>query len=125
MTVAERREGLRVYAVNSSYHLKQMIWFRGWTPTHWLLIESPEGLTARCTHASAGPIGKSSRVEIGDERPLTKAMVAQIERAVPGSLAEIMGFDFVWCEGDPGPAVLNKPVSFGVGAYAGEPAAVA
>jgi hypothetical protein len=38
--------------------------------------------------------------------------VGKIERAVPGSIPGMMGFDFLICDGEPGSAVLNRPLSF-------------
>jgi hypothetical protein len=97
--------------VNTAYHLKELVWFRGWTPTHWLLIETVDGLKARCTYASHGQEGSKGEIHQGDQ-PVTDEMLTKIESAVPGSLAAIMGFDFLLCEGEPGSAVLNRRLNF-------------
>jgi hypothetical protein len=93
------------------YHLKELVWFRGWAPTYWLLIQTDGGLTARCTRANNAsteqPIPQT-------EEPVTDEMLSRIERAVPGSLPAVMGFEFVLCDGHPGPMVLNRPLKFAI-----------
>src|SRR5260370_15861544 len=94
----------------SSYHLKALVWFHGWTPTHWILIDSTEGLKAQCTRPEARPIGLSSDF-CGSDQPVTPAILAKMEKATPGSLPAMMGFDFLLCDGEPGTAVLNRPLN--------------
>jgi hypothetical protein len=95
----------------ADYHLKELVWFRGWTPTHWLLVEKPAGLTACCTRVSAAP---SEQPIPKSEEPITDELLSRIEKAVPGSLPALMGFEFVLCDGQPGAAVLNRPLKFPV-----------
>ena len=95
--------------IYSAYHLKKLVWFRGWTPTHWLLMDTLEGLKARCTYASDAPMSHPiSRWEgtVPDE------MLLKIERSLPGSLPALMGFEFLLCDGEPGSTVLNRPLNF-------------
>ena len=96
---------------HADYHLKELVWFRGWTPTHWLLVQTAGGLTACCTRASAAPTEQPIQK---NAEPVTEEMLSRIEKAVPGSLPALMGFEFVLCEGQPGAAVLNRPVKFSV-----------
>jgi hypothetical protein len=96
---------------HGDYHLKELVWFRGWAPTHWLLVATTEGLTARCTRAIDAPMTAPVRQV---EEIVTDEMLSRIEKAVPGSLPAVMGFDFVLCEGPPGSAVLNRPVNLPV-----------
>src|SRR6267378_3062384 len=95
----------------SSYHLKELVWFHGWTPTHWILIDSAQGLKAHCTRADARPIGHYGEF-YRSEQTITPTMLAKMEKATPGSLPAMMGFDFLLCEGDPGSAVINRPLKF-------------
>jgi hypothetical protein len=39
-------------------------------------------------------------------------MLTRIEKVTPGSLPSMMGFDFLLCDGEPGSAVLNRPMNF-------------
>jgi len=93
------------------FHLKELIWFHGWTPTHWVLIADLEGTKARCTWASARCVGEDSP-KVHDEISMNSETVGKIETAVPGSIPSMMGFDFLICDGEPGSAVLNRPLSF-------------
>jgi hypothetical protein len=96
---------------NAAFHRKQLIWFHGWTPTHWVFIASVEGVRARCTWASAHCLGKNCP-KVHDEISMDIDTVGKIEGAVPGSIPAMMGFDFLICDGEPGSAVLNRPLSF-------------
>ena len=40
---------------------------------------------------------------------VTKPMLFRIEEAAPGSLPADLGFDFVFCEGQPGAEIINRP----------------
>jgi hypothetical protein len=97
---------------HGAYHLKELVWFKGWTPTNWLLIDTGDSLVARCTRA-----GKASNLPIAQQsefnvQNVTDEMRLQMERPAAGSLAAIMGFDFVYCEGEPGISVINRPLNF-------------
>ena len=96
---------------HADYHLKELVWFRGWTPTHWLLVHTPAGLTACCTRISDAP---TEQPIFQTEETVTDEMLSRIERAVPGSLPAVMGFEFVLCDGLPGPEVLNRHLKFPV-----------
>jgi hypothetical protein len=88
-----------------------LIWFHGWTPTHWVLIADVKGVRARCTWASARCVYEN-RPKVHDEILMSIDAVGKIEKAVPGSIPGMMGFDFLICDGEPGSAVLNRPLSF-------------
>jgi hypothetical protein len=98
-------------ATHSNYHLKELVWFHGWSPSHWILIDSADGLTARCTRPKAGQAGGACLTGQDDLR-VSADMLTRIERASPGSLPAMMGFDYLLCEGEPGSAVLNRPMNF-------------
>jgi hypothetical protein len=95
------------------YHRKKLLWFRGFTPTHWLLEVGTQGLKARSlftreeikTGVGAGQLSHW-------EEPMAPELVAMIEEPVAGSLAAVMGYDFVLCEGQPGATVLNRRLNF-------------
>ena len=86
------------------YHLKKLLWFNGWMPKHCVLVETEDGLKARCIGATDGPDHFDKAVP--DE------MLTKIEEAAPGSLPAIMGFELLFCEGEPGSGVLNRPLAF-------------
>src|SRR3954462_1276837 len=94
----------------ADYHLKELVWFHGWTPSHWILINAEEGLTARCTRAEVGHLKDTAASQ--RDLPVSPEMLARIEKATPGSLPAMMGFDFLLCEEEPGSAVLNRPMNF-------------
>jgi hypothetical protein len=94
---------------HGNYHLKELVWFQGWTPTHWLLVETSGGLTARCTRTSDSSLTPPVHQT---EEPVTDEMLLKIEKTVPGSLPAVMGFEFVICDGLPGSIVLNRPLKF-------------
>jgi len=105
-----RRYSFRV-TTYTAFHSKNLIWFHGWTPTHWVLIADVGGVRARCTWASARCVDKE-HPKVHDEILMDLKTVGKIERAVPGSIPGMMGFDFLICDGEPGSAVLNRPLSF-------------
>ena len=96
---------------HAAFHLKELLWFHGWTPTHWVLIADVEGTRARCTWASARCVGNDFP-KVHDEISMNSETVAKIEAAVPGSIPAMMGFDFLICDGEPGSIVLNRPLRF-------------
>jgi hypothetical protein len=97
-------------ATPTEYHLKELVWFHGWTPSHWILVETEGGLKAHCTRVEIGHV--EDRAPSQPEVSISPEMLARIEKARPGSLPAIMGFDFLLCEGEPGSAVLNRPMNF-------------
>lgn len=98
-------------ATRTEYHLKELVWFHGWTPSHWILIDADDCLTARCTRAEVGHI-KDKGLTSEPDMLVPAEMLARIEKVRPGSLPAMMGFDFLLCEGEPGSIVLNKPMNF-------------
>ena len=98
-------------ASGEKYHLKGLVWFHGFSASHWILEFKGGSLIAR---SSRGP--SHAEDVVGHmrhwEEPVTDEMLARIEPAVPGSAPAMMGFDFVLCDGEPGPAVLNRPLNF-------------
>jgi hypothetical protein len=95
----------------AAYHLKKLVWFHGWTPTHWVLHADVEGVKARCTWASASYVERDIP-KAHDEIAMNLETLRKSERAVPGSIPAMMDFDFVICDGEPGSAILNKPLNF-------------
>src|SRR4051812_24930476 len=98
-------------ATRTEYHLKELVWFHGWTPSHWILIDTDDGLTARCTRADIGHI-KDKGLTGDPDLLVSPEMLARIEKVRPGSLPAMMGFDFLLCDGEPGSDVLNRPMNF-------------
>lgn len=97
-------------ATCTEYHLKELIWFNGWTPSHWILVDTSDGLRARRTRVEFGHAENTASSQA--ELAVSPEMLARIEKAQPGSLPAIMGFDFLLCQGKPGSAVLNRPTNF-------------
>jgi hypothetical protein len=95
----------------SEYHLKELVWFHGWTPSHWILIDAGDGLTAHCTRAEVGYV-KDKGLTSEADLLVSPEILARIEKVRPGSLPAIMGFDFLLCEGEPGSILLNRPMNF-------------
>ena len=97
-------------ATGSDYHLKELVWFHGWTPSHWILIDAEDGMMARLP-GEVGPL-ENTGLSAQRELPVLPDMLIRIEKVRPNSLPAMMGFDFLLCEGEPGSAVLNRPMDF-------------
>jgi hypothetical protein len=96
---------------HEKYHLKGLVWFHGFTASHWVLEFRNGSLIARSSRGGRGAVEVTGHMRHWEE-PVTDEMLARIEPAVPGSAPAMMGFDFVICDGEPGTAVLNRPLNF-------------